>query len=85
VSIPFPTPTGDEGATPAKGDRIAPLKPLTSSRDKCNVQDEGSPLIFFTRPIALVFMVLAFVSIFRGLWVQMKTRAPEVALEDSEG
>jgi len=29
-------------------------------------------------------MALAFISIIRGVWVQIKTRAPEVALEEDE-
>lgn len=29
-------------------------------------------------------MVLAFLSIGRGIWVQIKTRAPEMAMEDAE-
>ena len=57
---------------------------LETSLQQSLLISQGSPLIFFTRPIALVFMILAFLSIARGLWVQIKTRAPEVALEDSE-
>ena len=45
---------------------------------------QGSPLIFFTRPISLVFMVLAFLSIGRGLWAQLKAKAPEVVTDDAE-
>jgi putative tricarboxylic transport membrane protein len=45
---------------------------------------QGSPLIFFTRPISAVFMALAFLSIGRGLWTQVRTKAPEVALEDRD-
>jgi len=43
---------------------------------------QGSPLIFFTRPISAVFMALAFLSIGRGIWAQVRAKAPEVALED---
>jgi putative tricarboxylic transport membrane protein len=43
---------------------------------------QGSVLIFFTRPISAVFMALAFLSIGRGVWVLMRTEAPEVAEED---
>jgi hypothetical protein len=35
--------------------------------------------------IALVFMLLGFLSIGRGVWKQVKSGAPEVALEDDEG
>ena len=45
---------------------------------------QGSPLIFFTRPISAVFMALAFLSIGRGLWVQMGSKAALVAAEDEE-
>jgi hypothetical protein len=30
-------------------------------------------------------MILSFLSILQGIWVQIKTQAPEVALEDDEG
>jgi putative tricarboxylic transport membrane protein len=43
---------------------------------------QGSPLILFTRPIAAVFMGLAFLSIGRGIWLQIRSKAPEVAIED---
>ncbi len=45
---------------------------------------QGSPLIFFTRPISAVFMALAFLSIGRGIWAQVRARAPEVAVEDRD-
>ncbi|HUL20871.1 MAG TPA: tripartite tricarboxylate transporter permease [Thermodesulfobacteriota bacterium] len=44
----------------------------------------GSPLIFFTRPISAVFMALAFLSIGRGIWIQVRSKAPEVAIEESD-
>jgi putative tricarboxylic transport membrane protein len=43
---------------------------------------QGSPLILFTRPISAVFMGLALFSIGRGIWIQVRTKAPEIALED---
>jgi putative tricarboxylic transport membrane protein len=45
---------------------------------------QGSPLVFFTRPISAVFMALAFLSIGRGIWSQIKAKAPEVVTEDAE-
>jgi putative tricarboxylic transport membrane protein len=45
---------------------------------------QGSPLIFFNRPISAVFMALAFLSIGRGLWAQLKAKAPAVVTEDAE-
>ncbi|MDO9228806.1 MAG: tripartite tricarboxylate transporter permease [Syntrophales bacterium] len=44
----------------------------------------GSPWIFFTRPISAVFMALAFLSIGRGVWAQIKAKAPEVVTDDAE-
>jgi putative tricarboxylic transport membrane protein len=57
---------------------------LETSLQQSLLISQGSPLIFFTRPIALFFMILAFLSIIRGVRVQIKTRAPEVALEEDE-
>jgi putative tricarboxylic transport membrane protein len=45
---------------------------------------QGSPFIFFTRPISAVFMVLAILSIGWGIWVQLHTKAPEVALDEAD-
>jgi len=58
---------------------------LETSLQQSLLISQGSPAIFFTRPIALVFMVLGLFSIMRGVWKQMKSGAPEVALEDEEG
>jgi putative tricarboxylic transport membrane protein len=57
---------------------------LETSLQQSLLISQGSPLIFFTRPIALVFMVLGLLSIARGVWKQVKSGAPEVALEDEE-
>ncbi len=43
---------------------------------------QGSPIVFFNRPISAVFMVLAFLSIGRGIWAQVKAKAPDVVTED---
>jgi putative tricarboxylic transport membrane protein len=43
---------------------------------------QGSPLIFFKRPVSAVFMGLAFLSIGRGIWAQVHAKAPEVVIED---
>ncbi len=48
------------------------------------VISQGSPLIFFTRPIALGFMLVALSSMARGMWLQFKTHTANVALEDSD-
>jgi len=45
---------------------------------------QGSWLIFFNRPIAGFFMVLALASIARGIWLQVRFHAPEVAIDDAD-
>jgi len=45
---------------------------------------QGSPFILFTRPISAVFMGLAFLSIGRGIWLQVRYKPPEVALEETD-
>jgi putative tricarboxylic transport membrane protein len=56
---------------------------METSLSQALVISQGSPLIFFMRPIALAFMVLAFLAIGRGIWLQVKYHRPE-AMEDSE-
>jgi len=46
------------------------------------LMSQGSIFILFTRPISGVFMALAFASIIRGIWLQIRTHAPEVAVEE---
>ena len=57
---------------------------LETSLQQSLLISQGSPLIFFNRPIAAFFMALAFISMIRGIWVQIRTHAPEVALEEDE-
>ena len=57
---------------------------LETSLQQSLLISQGSPFIFFTRPIAAIFMGLAILSIIRGVWLQLRTRAPEVALEEGE-
>jgi putative tricarboxylic transport membrane protein len=57
---------------------------LETSMGQALLISQGSPLIFFSRPISAVFMVLAFLSIGRGLWAQVKAKAPEAVTEDAE-
>lgn len=45
---------------------------------------QGSYLIFFGRPIALAFMILAFGVIARGLWQQYKSRRLEFTNEEAD-
>jgi putative tricarboxylic transport membrane protein len=58
---------------------------LETSLQQTLLISQGSPMIFFTRPISAVFMGLAILSIVRGVWVQIKSHAPEVAVEEDEG
>jgi len=57
---------------------------LETSLQQSLLISQGSPFIFFTRPIAAFFMALAFFSIARGIYVQIKSRAPKVATEEDE-
>jgi putative tricarboxylic transport membrane protein len=57
---------------------------LETAMGQALLMSQGSPLIFFNRPISLVFMVLAFLSIGRGIWSQIKAKAPEVVTDDAE-
>jgi putative tricarboxylic transport membrane protein len=57
---------------------------LETSLSQALLISQGSPFIFFTRPIAAVFMALAFLSIGRGIWVQVRSKAPEVALDEAD-
>ena len=57
---------------------------LETSMGQALLISQGSPLIFFSRPISAVFMVLAFLSIGRGIWAQVKAKAPEVVTDDAE-
>jgi putative tricarboxylic transport membrane protein len=56
---------------------------LETSLQQALLISQGSPLIFFTRPISLAFMVLSTVSILWGLWVQLK-RTDRVVAEESD-
>jgi putative tricarboxylic transport membrane protein len=57
---------------------------LETSLGQALLISQGSVLIFFTRPISAVFMTLALLSIGRGIWAQVRAKAPEVALEDPD-
>ena len=56
---------------------------LETSLQQALLISQGSPLIFFTRPISLAFMVLSTISILWGLWVQLK-RTDRVVAEESD-
>ncbi len=55
---------------------------LETSLQQALLISRGSPLIFLTRPIAAAFMILALASIVRGVWLEVRAKAPEVAEED---
>jgi len=57
---------------------------LETSLSQSLLISRGSPLVFFTRPIALFFMALAFASIARGVYLQIKSGGPEQAEEESD-
>jgi putative tricarboxylic transport membrane protein len=57
---------------------------METSLGQSLLMSQGSPLILFTRPIAAVFMGLAFLSIGRGIWLQVRYKPPEVALEETD-
>jgi putative tricarboxylic transport membrane protein len=57
---------------------------LEASLSQSLLISQGSPAIFFTRPISLFFMILALASIARGIWVAIKTGGPEEAEEESD-
>jgi putative tricarboxylic transport membrane protein len=57
---------------------------LETSLQQSLLISQGSWLIFFNRPIAGFFMALAFLSIGRGIWLQVRSHAPEVAADESD-
>jgi putative tricarboxylic transport membrane protein len=57
---------------------------LETSLQQTLLISQGSWLILFTRPISAVFMVLAIMSILRGVWMLIKSPAPEVALAEDD-
>jgi putative tricarboxylic transport membrane protein len=57
---------------------------LETSLGQALLISQGSPLVFFTRPISAVFMTLALLAIGRGIWAQLKAKAPEVVTDDAE-
>ena len=57
---------------------------LETSLQQALLISQGSPLIFFTRPISLTFMVLSAISILWGLWVQLKKKDRVVVEEADE-
>jgi putative tricarboxylic transport membrane protein len=57
---------------------------LETSLQQSLLISQGSPLIFFNRPIAVFFMALAFLSILRGIWLQVRSHAPEVAIDSGD-
>jgi putative tricarboxylic transport membrane protein len=48
------------------------------------VMSKGSPLIFFTRPISIAFILLTVISIVSGILLRRKTKAQQVELGESD-
>jgi putative tricarboxylic transport membrane protein len=48
------------------------------------VMSKGSPLIFFTRPISIAFIVLTAASVVSGILLRRKARSQQVELEESD-
>jgi len=57
---------------------------METSLGQSMLMSQGSILILFKRPISAFFMTLAFLSIARGIWIQRRTHAPEVAIDDKD-
>ncbi len=57
---------------------------METSLGQSMLMSQGSLLILLKRPISAVFMILAFLSIARGIWIQMRTKAPEIAIEETD-
>jgi len=57
---------------------------METSLGQSLLMSQGSLLILLKRPISATFIVLAFLSIARGIWIQMRTKAPEVAIEETD-
>jgi len=56
---------------------------LETSLQQALLISQGSPFIFFTRPISLTFMALSAISILWGLWVQLKKK-DRLILEEAD-
>jgi putative tricarboxylic transport membrane protein len=57
---------------------------LETSLQQSLLISQGSWGIFFNRPIAAFFMALALLSIVRGVWLQLRTHAPEIAIDEGD-
>ena len=59
-------------------------KLMETSFTQSLVMSKGSPLIFFTRPISIAFILLTAMSVVSGLLLRRKTKAQQVELEESD-
>jgi putative tricarboxylic transport membrane protein len=48
------------------------------------VMSKGSPMIFFTRPISIAFILLTVISVVSGILLRRKAKAQQVELEESD-
>jgi putative tricarboxylic transport membrane protein len=59
-------------------------KLMETSFTQSLVLSKGSPLIFFTRPISIAFILLTVVSVVSGLLLRRKAKAQQIELEESD-
>jgi putative tricarboxylic transport membrane protein len=66
----------------SRGDKHPPRR--NPSLQQSLLISQGSPLVLFTRPISLVFMILSAFSIIWGIWVQLKKKGVEFVAEEND-
>ena len=59
-------------------------KLMETSFTQSLVMSKGSPLIFFTRPISIAFILLTAMSVVSGLLLRRKAKAQQIELEESD-
>ena len=59
-------------------------KLMETSFTQSLVMSKGSPLIFFTRPISIAFILLTLVSVVSGILLRRKAKAQQIELEESD-
>ena len=59
-------------------------KLMETSFTQSLVMSKGSPLIFFTRPISIAFILLTLVSVVSGILLRRKAEAQHIELEESD-
>jgi putative tricarboxylic transport membrane protein len=59
-------------------------KLMETSFTQSLVMSKGSPLIFFTRPISIAFILLTLASVVSGILLRRKTKSQQIELEESD-